>query len=73
MIPIFNLVQGPGNNAQFTIVKWVGIRVMDVKLTGKLSGKKLMVQEAPIEMKGVVPGTSQSYSSSVYSPAFMLK
>ncbi|MCA9173297.1 MAG: hypothetical protein KDB14_02295 [Planctomycetales bacterium] len=73
VIPIFNLVQGPGNNAQFTIVKWVGIRVMDVKLTGKLSGKKLMVQEAPIEMKGVVPGTSQSYSSSVYSPAFMLK
>lgn len=71
-IPIFSMVQGPGNNAQYTIVRWLGIRVMAVKLTGKMSGKKLMVQEAPIEMRGVIPSETTGTSSSIYSPAFIV-
>ena len=71
-IPVFNNVQGPGNNAQYTIIKWVGIRVMEVKLTGKKSSKRLLVQEAPLTMDGIVPGTSSSYSSSIFSPVFLL-
>lgn len=73
VIPVFSNVTGPGNNAQFTIVKWVGIRVMEVKLTGNKNSKRLMVQEAPVEMRGVVPSTSTSSSTSVYSPVFMLQ
>jgi hypothetical protein len=38
-----------------------------------MNSKRLMVQEAAIDMKGVVPGTDSSYSSSIYSPAFILK
>ena len=37
IIPIFRSVSGPGNNAVYTICKWVGVRVMYVKLTGSAS------------------------------------
>src|SRR4051794_38189266 len=43
-IPIFRSVVGPGNNADYTIVKWVGVRVLAVKLTGSASSKYVMVQ-----------------------------
>ena len=64
---------GPGNNAQYTIVKWVGVRLMEVKLNGNKNSKRVLVQEAPVEIRGVVPGTSPYYSSSVFSPAFLLQ
>lgn len=35
LIPLFNQVNGPGNNATYSIVKFVGVRLMQVKLTGK--------------------------------------
>ena len=35
MIPVFSTVNSPGTNATFTIVKWVGVRVMDANLKGK--------------------------------------
>ena len=34
IIPIFSSVVGPGNNADYTIVKFVGVRILAVKLTG---------------------------------------
>src|SRR6185369_891571 len=43
-IPIFTAVSGPGNNATFTIVRFVGIRIMDVHLTG--GSKRVIVQPA---------------------------
>lgn len=48
IIPLFSSVSGNGNNAEYTIVRWVGVRVLHVKLTGKMSGKKVIVQPAPI-------------------------
>lgn len=47
MIPLFSSVSGPGNNAMYTIVKFVPIRIMYVKLTGKPKGKKVYIQPAP--------------------------
>ena len=45
-IPIFTGVPvGTGNNAQYTIVKFVGIRIVEVKLSG--NPKRLMIQPAP--------------------------
>jgi Putative Flp pilus-assembly TadE/G-like len=45
-IPIFSGVPtGTGNNAQYTIVKFVGIRIVEVKLSG--NPKRLMIQPAP--------------------------
>lgn len=44
-IPIFTHVSGNGNNAMYTVVKFVGIRIVDVKLTG--NPKHLIVQPSP--------------------------
>jgi len=47
-IPIFRSVSGPGNNATYQIVKFVGIRILFVQLTGSPSGKKVTIQPAPV-------------------------
>jgi Flp pilus assembly protein TadG len=72
IIPVFSLVEGPGNNAEYTIVKWFGIRIMDVKLTGPMSKKHVTIQAAPIVVKGVVPGSTSGTSSYVYSPVVLV-
>ncbi len=72
-IPIFSSVSGNGNNAQYTIVHWQGIRIMNVKLTGSMSQKNVMIQVAPIEIKGVVPSTTTGSSSNVFSPVVLVR
>jgi Flp pilus assembly protein TadG len=73
VIPIFSKVQGPGNNAQYTIVKWFGIRIMDVQLTGAMSKKHVTIQAAPLVVHGVIPSSTTGTSSYVYSPAVLIK
>lgn len=75
LIPVFSTVSGNGNNAQFTIVQWLGIRVCDVNLTGSMSSKYLCVQPANVFVKsGVVPNTTSSQTSyAVYSPVWLVK
>ncbi|MFO0791074.1 MAG: pilus assembly protein TadG-related protein [Pirellulales bacterium] len=73
IIPIFSSVSGNGNNAQYTIVKWQGIRIMNVKLTGSMSQKNVMIQVAPAMTKGVVPATAIGSSSSVFSPVVLVR
>lgn len=72
-IPIFREVHGPGNNAMYTIVKWMGIRIVDVKLTGPMSKKHVTIQAAPVVGPGVIPSTVTGTSSYVYSPAILLE
>ncbi|MCA8991090.1 MAG: hypothetical protein KDA88_03885 [Planctomycetaceae bacterium] len=43
-IPIYEYVDGQGANTQYRIVKFVGCRIMAVKLTGPLTEKHLIVQ-----------------------------
>lgn len=71
VIPIFSKVHGPGNNAQFTIVKWAGVRILDVKLTGPMNKKRVIVQPAPIVVEGVIPGKDDD-SDYVYSPVVLV-
>jgi Flp pilus assembly protein TadG len=73
VVPVFSLVEGPGNNAEYTIVKWIGIRIMDVKLTGPMSKKHVTIQSAPIVVKGIVPASSSGTSSYVYSPVVLVE
>jgi Flp pilus assembly protein TadG len=73
VIPVFSTVVGPGNNAEYTIVKWVGIRVMDVKLTGPMSKKYVTIQSAPIICKGATASETPGTSSNVYSPVVLVK
>ncbi len=73
VIPVFAQVMGPGNNAEYTIVKWMGIRIMDVKLTGPMSKKYVTIQAAPIVAKGVIPSSTTGSSANVYSPVVLVK
>ena len=72
IIPIFRSVAGPGNNAQYTIVKFAGIRIMNVKLTGSMSGKNVMIQPANVVAKGGIRG-SVSRTNYVYSPVWLIR
>ncbi len=51
IIPIFSQVQGNGNNAMYTIVRWEGIRILSVRLTGPMKKKHLTIQPAPMIAK----------------------
>ncbi|HEX6960518.1 MAG TPA: pilus assembly protein TadG-related protein [Lacipirellula sp.] len=72
LIPIFSTVVGPGNNAQFTIVHWAGIRIMDVKLTGSMSSKRVIVQPCHMVVQGAIASGSLT-SSYVYTPVVLVK
>ncbi len=74
VIPLFASVSGPGNNAEYVIVQFVGVRVLEVKLTGSQSSKRVMVQTAPVMSEGVInnPGSTVT-STYVYSPAWLVR
>ena len=55
IVPIFSQVTGPGNNAMYTIIHFAGVRIMEVKLTGKQSGKRVMAQPANVIARGGIP------------------
>jgi hypothetical protein len=73
IIPIFSTVTANGNNAQYTIVKWQGITIVNVDLTGSMSQKNVMIQVAPAMTKGAIPATTAGASSYVYSPVALVK
>lgn len=69
-IPIFREVSGPGNNAIYTIIKFVGIRVMSVRLVG--SNKHVMIQPAPFYDGAVVWGETELTEDSILSPGALV-
>ena len=74
LIPIFTTVVGNGNNATYDIVMFVGVRVLDVDLTGSMSSKHLTVQPATVFTRGGIASalsTQQSYGT--YSPVWLVK
>jgi Flp pilus assembly protein TadG len=66
LIPLFSAVSGPGNNAMYTVPKFVGIRIMHVKLTG--GNKKVVVQPAPFVSSQVVRGETTIGPDTYYTP-----
>jgi Flp pilus assembly protein TadG len=71
-IPIFSTVSGNGNNANYTIVKWVGIRIMYVKLTGSMNSKKVIVQPAALIVRNAIAGDgTRQWSDKIYSPVLL--
>lgn len=73
MIPIFESVSGPGNNATYTIVKFVGVSVLEVKLTGSMSQKRVTIQPAYLVTGGGIPTDGGSGSQFVYSRPFLVR
>lgn len=72
VIPVFSTVSGNGNNARYTIVKWVGVRILNVKLTGSMASKAVIIQPAPIIARNFVISNSETSTSDyVYSPVLL--
>lgn len=78
VIPIFSSVTGNGANASYDIVQFVGVRILDVCLTGSMSSKHLTVQPAWVWTRGGVASGASGNSSTqnaygVYSPVWLVK
>ena len=73
IIPIFTQVVGNGNNAQYTIVNFVGVRILEVKLTGKMSSKRVIIQPANIIARGGIPSSGPKISWFIYSPVWLVR
>jgi len=72
-IPIFSAVSGPGANAVYTIVKFVGVRVLDVQLTGSPSQKHVTIQPCPYTDPTVVPGNVTLTKDSILAPVSLVQ
>jgi Flp pilus assembly protein TadG len=70
LIPLFSAVSGPGNNAMYTIPKFVGIRILSVQLTGKT--KTVIVQPAPFVSSQVVRGATTIQPDSYFTRARLI-
>ena len=74
VIPLFSSVSGPGNNAQYTIVGFAGVRIMEVVLTGSMSSKRVLIQPASVEILGGIPATDGvQHSYFLHSPVWLVK
>jgi hypothetical protein len=71
IIPVFREVHGPGNNALYTIVKFIGVRIMDVDLTS--GSKHLIVQPVHVEVDGALPGNNPSTSRFLFAPVRLVR
>ncbi|WLD09964.1 pilus assembly protein TadG-related protein [Planctellipticum variicoloris] len=71
LIPLFTAVSGPGNNATYTIVKFVPIRILYVQLTG--SNKRVIVQPCPFVSHAVIPGNAPIAVDSYFTPPRLVK
>lgn len=66
IIPVYSQITGSGDNAQFTIVKFQGIRIVYVDLTG--NNKRVVVQPANIVVKhGILQSNGVRTSDNVFS------
>jgi hypothetical protein len=71
IVPVFREVNASGDNAVYTIVRFVGVRVMDVDLTG--SNRHLTVQPAHVEVDGVIPNSDADTSRFLYAPVRLIR
>ncbi len=71
-IPIFDSVGGNGNNAQYHVIAWAGIRIVHVKLTGKMTSKQVIIQPAYVVDPSAVSG-SGGQSTYVYRPVQLVE
>lgn len=66
VIPLFSTMSGNGNNANYTIVGFGGIRILDVKLTGSMNSKYVYIQPA-VAIDATAEAGSNGNSTYVYA------
>jgi Flp pilus assembly protein TadG len=71
VIPIFDQVVDGGATAVYRIVKFVGIRVLNVDLNG--SHLRITVQPADISIRGGIPGEDEVTSDYLYTAVQLIR
>jgi hypothetical protein len=72
-IPIFTQVSGNGANAVYTVIKFVGVRVLNAKLSGSPSQKHVTIQPAPFTDPSVIPGNVPLTNDSILAPVQLIQ
>lgn len=68
VIPIFQSVDGNGNNAKYKIVGFAGVRILAVNLTGNPSDRYVIVQPDKMVIdRGIPASDSTPFSQYIYS------
>lgn len=73
ILPIFREVHGVNSSTVYTIVKFVGIRVMEVKLTGSKPNKRVTIQPCNVVAKGGIYEVGATGSQYIYSPVWLVR
>lgn len=73
LIPVFRTVTGQGGNSNYEIIKFVGVRVLDVQLNGNSSKKHLTVQPCPFVSPNVIRGNGPLTRDSYLAPHTLIK
>ena len=73
MIPIFESATGNGNNAMYTIVDFVGVRILEVKLTGPMNQKRVIIQPAKYLAEEAIGDDANEKSHYIYSPVWLVR
>lgn len=73
IIAIFRSVAGSGSSVDYSIVKFVGARVMDVKLTGSIATRRVIVQPCNVVTKGGKYQQGATGSQYIYSPVWLAR
>ena len=72
-IPLFISVSGPGNNSQFIVIGFAGMRIMNVKLTGPMSSKEVIIQPAVAVDDSAIAAVGAGSSYYVYRPVTLCR
>ena len=70
-IPLFTQVSGNGNNANYTLVRFVGIRILAVSLSGK--DKYVIVQPATLTSVHAIPGGESISTGAILTKPILIK
>ena len=73
VVPVFDQAAGNGNNANYRIVKWAGVRIVEVHLEGKMNGKRVLIQPCSISVVGAIPSDDPGLSDYVFTPVTLVR
>ena len=74
IVPVYRKVSGNGNNAKYTIVQFLGVRILEVGMTGNKKEKRLVVQPAPLVVRGGIPASGPDRTShDIYSEVHLVR
>jgi hypothetical protein len=73
LIPVFRSVSGNGNNAQYVVVKFVGVRLLYVELSGSPSNKKVVAQRCAFSSPAVIRGFGPIAPDSYFASQILIK